>query len=245
MKRAAEDDTSIWWEYNRGEDQMLWWKDCQSQIHESSWGHECISGDTADTTSFHYFICGNSTCFVTAVAKFPICNPHTRTLAPEERQLLRSLSVHQYAATASHLIPLSSWIAAAFFTQPPFADSKIQLFFIPSQKNPASAIIVSVIVLYSEVEMPSNIIFVEIKWAVILFLAKIILTVSIKTLHGVAINKSVYWRMDKNEEGGKHWRRGTLQVKQNWAFTWSHFVKIDHLLPSLYVTSLSPLSLSL
>lgn len=55
-----------------------------------------------------------------------------------------------------------------------------------------SVIIVSIIILYLEVEMPPNIIFVEIKWTVILFLAKIILTVSIQTLHGVAINNSGY-----------------------------------------------------
>lgn len=49
MKRAAEDDMSIWWECDRGEEQMLWWKGCQSQIHKSSWGHECISDDTTET----------------------------------------------------------------------------------------------------------------------------------------------------------------------------------------------------
>lgn len=48
MKRAAEDDMSIWWEYDRGVEQMLWWKGCQLQIHKSSWGHECIWDDATD-----------------------------------------------------------------------------------------------------------------------------------------------------------------------------------------------------
>lgn len=37
-------------------------------------------------------------------------------------------------------------------------------------------------------------------------------------------------------QGGKYWEQDALQVKQNWAFTWSHFWKIDQLLLFLYVT---------
>lgn len=85
--------------------------------------------------------------------------------------------------------------------------------------------------------MPSNIISVEIKWTVILFLAKTVLTVSIQILSRVASSNSGYCRLHGDEEGGgKCWGQDALQVKQNGAFTWPHFGKMDRLLPFLYVT---------
>lgn len=107
MKCAAEDGTSIWLEYDRGEEQMPWLKGCQSQIHKSSWGHRCISDDTTDSEQARQ----KDICFYT-VGRYK--NTHIHTDTCEERELYRSLSVHRYTATASQLISQSDWTARAF-----------------------------------------------------------------------------------------------------------------------------------
>lgn len=121
MKCAAEDGTSIWLEYDRGEEQMPWLKGCQSQIHKSSWGHGCISDDTTDSEQARQ----KDICFYT-VGRYKNTHTHSHGHLWGEGALQISIcsSIHSYSLTTN----LPVWLNCESFLH-------FQRLFIPFERN--------------------------------------------------------------------------------------------------------------